>query len=112
MDAAHTKAPSLQPVHQVIEGIPELREQQKALVGSVEETLVLQNALQPVELRLAARFLDRLGVVRELSQLRGLLAHLLRVTGQRDRFQQFFEALALGILQLLELFGVGKVGRG
>ena len=113
VDAADAEAPGFQLFHQVVEGVLELGEQQQPLVGPVEEPLLLHDPPKMSELRLAARAFDCFRLPGKLQQLGDLFPHLPGVAGQGDRFQHPFQALALRVLELLELFQTGKIrGRG
>ena len=60
VDIAGPESPGLQLFHQVVQGVPELGENQEPLVGIIEEPLLLEDAVEPVEFRLRAGLLDRL----------------------------------------------------
>ena len=112
VDAAHPESPRLEAIHQVVEGVPELREDQQPLVGTVEEPLVLHDRAEAGQLSLAAGAFDRLRFLGKLSELGDLLADLIGVPGQRVRLQDPLQPLAFGFLQLVELVLVGDVGPG
>jgi hypothetical protein len=63
------------------------------------------------ELRLYARFLNRLRLGGKAAQFLNLLAHLIGATGKRDRLDHRFQPLALALLHLLQLFQIGEIGR-
>ena len=101
----------LEPLHQVVEGVPELREDEQPLVGTVEEALVLHDLPETAQLRLAARAFDRFRLFGKFPELGDLLTDLIGVTGQRVRLQNPLQPLAFGFLQLVELLLIGDVRR-
>ena len=84
MDTADAEAPSLQVLHQVVEGVLELGEKQQALIGPVKEPLLLHDGAEMSEFGLATRVFNALGLLSELEQLADLLAGLFGVAGQCD----------------------------
>ena len=95
----------------MIEGAPELREDEQALVGPVEEALVAEQGLEPRKLRFRPGRLDGLGLLREVPELGDLLPYLFGVPGQGHGFEHPFEALALAFLHLLDLVRAGEIRR-
>ena len=111
VDASHSELPGLQALHQVVERVPELGEDQELLVRIVEESLLLQDVLETAQLCLGPRSLDGLRPFGERLKFSDLLADILGVAGQRDRLQHAFQPLSLVIFQLFHLLPVGEVGR-
>jgi hypothetical protein len=111
VDAADAEAPEPEALHQIVQRIPELGEEEQALVRVVEEAFLVEKALELRELAFGARVLDGLGLKRETPQLLHLVAHLLGASRQRDRFEQLLEALALALFHLFDLFRIGEIGR-
>ena len=111
VDAADAEAPGLQPIHEVVQRVLELGEEEQALVRVVEEAFLLEQLLELRELRLGARILDRLGLDGQASQLLDLLAHLIGASRERDRLEHRLQPLALALLHLLQLFRIGKIRR-
>ena len=69
VDAADAEAPRLQPIHQIVQRVLELGEEEQALVRVVEEAFLLEQVLELRELGLGAGVLDGLGLGREAPQL-------------------------------------------
>ena len=111
MDAADPEPPGLQLLHQVVESIPELGKEKEALVGPVEEPFLLHDSAKMSELGLRARPFHRSGLLGKLQKLGDLFPDLACTGGQGDRLQHPFQALALGVLELLQLFQARKVRR-
>ena len=63
------------------------------------------------ELRLCARFLDRLGLGGKAAQFLNLLAHLIGAAGKRDRLEHRLQPFALAFLHLLQLVRIGQIRR-
>ena len=73
-----TRKPQLlRRVHEVVQRVLELGEEEEALVRLVEEALLLKQRFEFRELRLRPRLLDRLGLDGKSSQLLDLFLHLL-----------------------------------
>lgn len=73
--------------------------------------LLLQQVLELRELGLGTRGLDELRLCRQAPQLPHLIAHPLGASGERHCLDQRLEPLALALLPLLQLFGIGEVRR-
>ena len=111
VDGPDREAPVPEPADEMVEGVAELREDEQALVGPVEEALVAEQVLKPRELRFRPGRLDGSGLPRKVPELGGLLPDLPGVGGQGHRFEHPFEALALALLHLLDLVRAGEVRR-
>ena len=111
VDAAYPEAPRLGPLDQIFERVLELGEDQQPLVGAVEETLLPHDVLEPAEFRLVSRAFDGPGTVGEDAEFGHLGADLLRVAGQRHRFQDGFQPRALGVFHFFQVVPVGEGGR-
>ena len=111
VDGPDREAPVPEPADEMVEGVAELREDEQALAGPVEEALVAEQVLKPCELRFRPGGLDRPGLPREVPELGDLLPYLPGVCGQGHRFEHPFEALALALLHLLDLVRAGEVRR-
>jgi hypothetical protein len=112
MDAADLEAPGLQLFNEIVESVPKLSEQEKALVRMVEETLTVEQTLELRELGLGIGGFHGLGLLGELTQFRDLLAHLLGVPGQGYGLEHLLEPLTLVLLHFFDLFRIGEVWRG
>jgi hypothetical protein len=95
VDDARPEAPCAQALDEVVERVLELREDEEALLGPVEEALFAEDRLEAAELRLGAGGLDALRLDGEPRELADLLAYLRRVARERDRFEEGLDALAL-----------------
>jgi len=109
VDRADAKAPLLEPLDQVVEGVLKLRKEQQPLIRTVEETLLVQQRLELGQLRLRARGLDGLGILDQPPQFLHLAPDLLGVGGEGGGFQQLFQPLPLALLHLLQLIGLGEL---
>ena len=111
MDAAGLESPFLEFHQKVVQGVAEFRENEQALLGMVKEALFVQQVPEIGQLCLDARLLDGLGLEGQLLKFRDFLVDLVGVAGKSDRLEQFFEALAVAFVHLLEVFRVGQYGR-
>ena len=111
VDAADAEAPGLQSVDKVVQRVLELGEEEQALVGMIEEALLLKQLLELRELGLRARFFDRLGLGGKASQFLNLLPHLVGAARERDRLEHRLQPFALALLHLLQFFRIGEIRR-
>jgi hypothetical protein len=111
VDEAHPEPPAAQLLDQVVKRVLELGEDEETLLGAVKEPLAVEQVAQLGEFRLSPGFLHRASPTDEGLQFRDLLPHLLGVLRQGDRGHDFLQMLALGILHLFELLGLGDLRR-
>ena len=95
----------------MVQGVPELGEDEQALLGVVKESLLLENGLELVELGLAAGLLHLPGPLGQPFKLLHFPLDLVGVSGQRYRVQQPLQALPVGVIHLLQVLRVGEVRR-
>ena len=69
VDAPHREAPALEPVHEVVQGVLELGEDEEALRRVVEEAFLVEQGLEAGELRLGPGILRRLGLLGEGAEV-------------------------------------------
>ena len=112
VDGPDREAPVLEPAGEMVEGVPELREDEQALVGPVEEALVAEQVLEPRKLRFpspdASTAWACFAKCRSSAvSSRTCSAFPARVTASSIPF----EALALAFLHLLDLVRAGEIRR-
>ena len=108
--------PTLKPqilkmLHQVVERVLELGENQQSLVGAFKEAFLPHDLAKMSEFRLVVRALNCLRLFGQIQEFSDFFTYMLGIAGQSDRLQHPLQALALGILEFLEIFQVGKVRR-
>ena len=108
MDLPRAESPELEAVQDVVQGVPELGEDQQALFGIVEEPLLVEDGVELVELRLAGGILDCPGPLGQMFKLFYFPPDFVDIPGQRHRVQQLLQALPVGVIHLLQ---VGEIGR-
>ena len=108
MDAPDGEAPIPETLHQIVEGVLELREEKQALLGTLEKPLILHDPSKLPELLFAPCFLDLLRPFGKLLELPDLLPHLVRIAGEGDCIEHPFDALALSVLELVDFLRIGE----
>src|ERR1019366_4164792 len=111
VDATDAEAPGLKSVHEIVQRVPELGEEEQALVRVIEESFFLKKVFELRELCLGARFFNRLGLGGQAAQFLTLLTHLVSAARERDCLKHRLQPLALTFLHLLELFRIREIRR-
>ena len=112
VNGADREAPLAQLLHEVVERVLELGEDEQPLLRVVEEALLLQQVVELGELRLAVRILDRGWPARRVPSVRRFPP--CTCSGFRasaDGRDHVFQPFALGVLHLVQFVHVGQVGR-
>ncbi len=112
VDVPNAEAPGLQTLHQVVERVLELGENEQPLLRMVKESLLLKQLLELRKFSFRAGILNRPGLAGQRLELLNLLLDLLGVACERDGLERFFESLPLALLHFLQFVRVGKVRRG
>ena len=93
----------------MVQGVPELGEDEQPLLGVVEEPLLTEDGVQFVELGFVAGLFDLLGPRCQRFKLCDFPSDFIGVAGQGDRVQQPLQALPVGVIHLLQVLRVGEV---
>ena len=112
VNARDLEAPRFELLDEVVEGVPELGEEDQPLIRPVEEPLAAQEVFELRELCLDACPFDVLCPDGQDPKLGDLLAYHLRVPGQGDRIEQPFQPFAVTVLHLFEVVQIGQHRRG
>ena len=110
MDLSGTEPPVLEVVQDVVQGVPELGEDEQPLLWVVEEPLLSENGFELVELGLFGGILDLPGPLGQRFKLFHFLPDLVGIPGQGYGVQQPLQALPVGVIHLLQVLQVGEVG--
>src|SRR2546430_3823137 len=77
----------------------------------IEEALLLEQLLEPGQLRLGSSILDRVGLVSEFTQFLDFMTDLVRAPGKCDRLKRCLQPVPLTLFHLFQLFRIGEIGR-